>query len=163
MHNDCWLVWQILHVSSMILVSNNLDNIYQSHVKLFTNVGWDHLCESKRSNDFVVLCFVLRQQSRDRLKALCGWISTSRLWDWTWQLAQWRWFMTGQESQRWMRRNNFDQSFPLTTEESLFLVLVDLAVAWLYFPEGSGTICRLVLCLLSSTLHRVQMVLHADK
>ena len=111
----------------------------------------DPLCSLCVSNElrFAVLFSMRRQQSRDRLRASCRWISSSRLWDWTWQLAQWRWFMTGQESQRWMRRNNFDQSFPLTTEESSLSRY--LAGASLSFPEGSSTGCRLIMLLLYFT------------
>lgn len=90
----------------------------------------------------------LRQRSWDLLRALCWWISSSRLWDWAWQLAQWRWFMTGQESQRWMRRNNFDQSFPLTTEESSLLVPVDI---WqrpdvVFQREAAESVCLFYIC-----------------
>ena len=105
---------------------------------------------------FAVLSHMLRQQSRDGLRALCWWISSSRLWDWAWQLAQWRWFMTGQESQRWMRRNNFDQSCSLTTEESSFLVPVDI---W-HWPDFifQGEAAESVSLFYSCKLHRVQMV-----
>lgn len=72
------------------------------------------------------------------------WISSLWLWDQAWQLAQWRWFMTGQESQRWMRRNNFDQSFSLTAAESFLLVLVDVW-KWLDFIFLREAVCLLVL------------------
>lgn len=39
-----------LHVSFEFLVQTNQDNNNLGHVRLFTNVGWDHLCESKKNN-----------------------------------------------------------------------------------------------------------------
>lgn len=62
--------------------------------------------------------------------------------------------MTGRESQRWMRRNNFDQSF--LAEEGSFLVPVD---SWtppnFIQPDGSSRICQPVL-----QPHRVQIQAH---
>lgn len=110
---DCWkdltfLLYSLFKLTRIITIKVILDY-------LFTNVGRDRLHKSKRT-------MVSSYFFHPKATCLCWWISSSRLWEWVWQLAQWRWFMTGHESQRWMRRNNFDQSFPLTIEESSLLV-----------------------------------------
>lgn len=48
-----------------------------------------------------------------------------QFWDTAWQLARRRWFMTGQESHRWMGRSNVNQICSLTTQESNFSVPFD--------------------------------------